>query len=79
MLYRRFGYLQARLLLDKQDELRLLEEELDAYDRQHEPFLTSRKLPDEEIAPRKALFDRVEQSFNAYGSYEIGSILLGNN
>lgn len=31
-LYRRFGYLQARLLLEKQDELRCLEEELDSLD-----------------------------------------------
>ncbi|KAK5683304.1 hypothetical protein LTS10_004835 [Elasticomyces elasticus] len=31
-LYRRFGYLQSRLLLDKQDELRLLEKQLDDMD-----------------------------------------------
>jgi len=32
MIYRRFGFLQARLLLQKQDELRKLEENLDQCD-----------------------------------------------
>lgn len=36
MLYRRFGYLQARVLLDKQDKLRQLERELDVFDAEHE-------------------------------------------
>ncbi|KAH6719118.1 hypothetical protein BKA61DRAFT_596896 [Leptodontidium sp. MPI-SDFR-AT-0119] len=33
MIYRRFGFLHARLLLQKQDELRLMEEALDRLDR----------------------------------------------
>ena len=32
MVFRRFGYLQSRLLLDKQDDLRKLEEQLDRLD-----------------------------------------------
>ena len=32
MVYRRFGYLQSRLLLEKQNDLRRLEEELDRLD-----------------------------------------------
>lgn len=32
MLYRRFGYLSSRVLLEKQDELRALEEQLDELD-----------------------------------------------
>ncbi|KAK5119199.1 hypothetical protein LTR85_007813 [Meristemomyces frigidus] len=32
MLYRRFGYLQSRIILDKQDELRALEQQLDSID-----------------------------------------------
>ncbi|KAF2162490.1 hypothetical protein M409DRAFT_27113 [Zasmidium cellare ATCC 36951] len=32
MIYRRFGYLSARVLLEKQDQLRRLEEELDEFD-----------------------------------------------
>lgn len=67
MIYRRFGYLQARLLLEKQDELRLLEEELDVYDKKHEIYLTSRMLPDHEVGPRKEMLSRIEQAFNAYG------------
>lgn len=34
MIYRRFGYLHSRVLLRKQDQLRVLEEELDEYDDQ---------------------------------------------
>jgi len=33
MIYRRFGFIHARLLLQKQDELRLMEEELDRLDK----------------------------------------------
>ena len=33
MIYRRFGYLYSRLLLDKQDELREIEENLDETDK----------------------------------------------
>ncbi|KAL8942350.1 MAG: hypothetical protein Q9216_001732 [Gyalolechia sp. 2 TL-2023] len=33
MIYRRFGFLYSRVLLSKQDELRRLEEDLDALDR----------------------------------------------
>ena len=32
MIYRRFGFLYSRILLSKQDELRKLEEDLDALD-----------------------------------------------
>ena len=33
MIYRRFGFLQARLLLEKQDSLRVLEQRLDRLDK----------------------------------------------
>jgi hypothetical protein len=33
MIYRRFGFIHARLLLQKQDELRIMEEELDRMDQ----------------------------------------------
>lgn len=33
LLYRRFGYLHSRTLLEKQDELRVLEQQLDALDK----------------------------------------------
>jgi hypothetical protein len=41
MIYRRFGFLHARLLLQKQDELRIMEEDLDRMDYRDE--LTNRK------------------------------------
>ncbi|KAK4897420.1 hypothetical protein LTR27_004940 [Elasticomyces elasticus] len=66
-LYRRFGYLQSRLLLDKQDELRLLETQLDDMDR-------SEKSPAGLITrsgqgqPRKELFTKIESKFRDYAS-----------
>jgi hypothetical protein len=69
MLYRRFGYLQARILLDKQDELRRLEEELDTYDSNHPLLLTTRSLTDEEAAPRNELLTKIEQALGAYGRW----------
>lgn len=67
MLYRRFGYLQSRVLLDRQDEMRLLEEELDAFDRSNPSQLVSRAGLDESLAtPRKDLLRRVETAFCSY-------------
>jgi len=66
-IYRRFGYLQSRLLLDKQDELRVLEARLDEYDREHELDGITRALSPEKINPRNALLKEVETAFNAYG------------
>ena len=66
-LYRRFGYLQARTLLEKQDELRCLEQELDTLDEAEQDKqpdkLFRRKL---QGAERKALLDRIELSFIEY-------------
>ena len=68
MLYRRFGYLSSRLLLEKQDELRALEEQLDElddhdtdnnYDR-----LFKRELQGED---RKTLLGRIESKYLEYG------------
>lgn len=66
-IYRRFGYLQSRLLLDKQDELRVLEEKLDDFDKEHTLIGITRKLSEDEIAPRNALLAEVEGAFNSYG------------
>jgi len=52
MIYRRFGWIQARLLLEKQDELRLQEEELGILDEELRnkdvSYPTTRDLPEEE-------------------------------
>jgi hypothetical protein len=71
MIYRRFGYVQGRLLLEKQDELRKLEEKLDKYDKQVEKTcstnLMTRDLPSNDAESRKELMDKLEQKFCEYG------------
>ncbi|KAK5728588.1 hypothetical protein LTR15_001725 [Elasticomyces elasticus] len=64
-LYRRFGYLQSRLLLDKQDELRQLEIQLDVLDKDEKDpaALISR---DGQGQPRKALLTQIESKFRDY-------------
>jgi hypothetical protein len=66
-LYRRFGYLQSRLLLDKQDDLRILERRLEEYDRANVSDSHTRALDDSVILPRTALLAEIECAFNAYG------------
>jgi len=70
MIYRRFGYLQSRLLLEKQDELRVLEEELDILDAQmnnkRPADLTTTDLPEAIAGPRKSLMERIEKTFCDY-------------
>jgi hypothetical protein len=67
-LYRRFGYLQSRLLLDKQDVLRVLEQRLDEFDLVNITTSHTRALSPDEIAPRQALLEEIEQAFNSYGT-----------
>ncbi|KAH6668723.1 hypothetical protein B0J14DRAFT_703559 [Halenospora varia] len=69
-LYRRFGYLQARVMLYKQDQLRELEERLDLMDEAHKE-LCPRKLKQRDMepsndCPRKDLMLCIEQSFKEY-------------
>lgn len=70
-VYRRFGYLQARLLLDKQDQLRLLEEQLDLHDRGDPVRHTRKNLRPEQYAPRAKLLREVEEVFTSYGALAI--------
>ena len=71
MIYRRFGFLQSRLLLDKQDELRQLEEALDQMDRREakrdvtRPM--TRDLPEEHLKQRTRILKMIEEKFLAYG------------
>jgi hypothetical protein len=66
-IYRRFGYLQARLLLDKQDQLRLLEEQLDAFDDTDIARHTRRGLKRKQAALRRKLLKEIETVFMSYG------------
>ena len=65
-IYRRFGYLQARLLLEKQDELRQLEEELAEMDKCPLGLRQTRDLAEQDAVPRRELMTRIENTFNAY-------------
>lgn len=66
-IYRRFGYLQARLLLDKQDQLRLLEEQLDRYDTSDPMKATRKGLTPEQYTLRAKLLGEIEAVFTSYG------------
>ena len=77
-MYRRFGYLQSRLLLQKQDELRELEDLLLQMDQRDEltedgrECLQSRDLDesrdDEPLGEtRKKLLSRIERKLLEYG------------
>lgn len=72
MLYRRFGFLQARILLNKQDELRELEKDLDRIDKvdhKKDPsLLKSREKDDAATGRRKKLLYEIEEKFKEYGN-----------
>lgn len=71
MIYRRFGYLQSRVLLAKQDEMRVLEEELDAIDAEdmyENPDSLTQRLSDEGRADeRRQLLSKIESKYLEYG------------
>lgn len=81
MMYRRFGFLHARLLLNKQDELRELEEELrelddlDWEDESCRRYLQSREkdegrdLEDGRVF-RPELLEKIEKKILEYGAYD---------
>lgn len=81
MIYRRFGYIHSRLLLNKQDELRELEANLhdmdliDASSEEGALCLKSRELDEERndiqgLGPRRALLEKIEQKTLQYGMLE---------
>jgi hypothetical protein len=75
MLYRRFGFLQARLLLYKQDELREMEKELDRLDRIDEKknatILKCREEDDVLFGKRKELFKKIEIKLKKYCEFTV--------
>ena len=69
MLYRRFGYLQARLLLYKQDELREAERDLnesDIIDARGEPSWLKSREKDDKKSRRKEILKTIETKFLEY-------------
>jgi hypothetical protein len=75
MIYRRFGFLSARLLLDQQDELRLLEEELvdiDGSDAHDNPVRNiTRNLSEEDSRERRELLGKIKKEYCEYGNFHI--------
>ena len=75
MVYRRFGYLQSRLLLEKQERLRVLEVKLDALDKQQtsdeedEYTLCTLDIDPDFKNSRDELMAKVEIAYNEYGLF----------
>lgn len=71
MIYRRFGYIQSRLLLDKQNELQNLEMDLEEMDKedskQRHDFLKTAEIDTEDPTERKKFMMALERKFNEYG------------
>jgi hypothetical protein len=75
-IYRRFGYLHARILLRKQDEIRILEEKLDLLENKlakRDPALFARQArrveKDKDILEHDELLDAIEQRLLEYGTF----------
>jgi len=74
MLYRRFGFLQARLLLYKQDELCELESHLDQIDDAdaiNSPEVLQSRRNDHKSDHRKNRLSTIEAKFKEYGRVSI--------
>jgi hypothetical protein len=72
MIYRRFGFLSTRLLLNQQDKLRLLEEELDEIDQDDDEKNNNRNitrdLPEEDSKERQELLVKIKEEYYEYGT-----------
>ncbi|KAK0127333.1 hypothetical protein ONS96_006881 [Cadophora gregata f. sp. sojae] len=70
MIYRRFTYVQSRLILNKQDEMRRLELKLDILDEEHSMnnpnILTSTSSDDAASQAQKEILAQLEVVFNEY-------------
>ena len=70
MIYRRYGWLQSRLLLDKQEELRTLEENLQRLDLRKAQVRSTTPMtrtgPVNEREPRRVLLEKIEKAFLSY-------------
>jgi hypothetical protein len=64
-IFRRYNYLQTRLLLEKQDELRVLESKLDQSDLLATPMSRRR---DEARPAHVALLREIETALLSYGN-----------
>ena len=74
-IYRRFGYLQSRVLLEKQDDLRLLEEKLNRLDSEYQKegsrlLITREDINEAYAKPRKDLLEVIKVALQEYGTYD---------
>jgi hypothetical protein len=80
MLYRRFGYLQSRVILNKQDQLRELEKRLDREDKDDAlvdyQLLMCRDKDERENRPRVKLLADIEKCFKEYGDHNLQTFRL---
>jgi hypothetical protein len=76
MIYRRFGYLQSRLLLEKQEQLRQLEDKLDKLDilqtqgEDDKHVLCTLDLDHDLKSPGEKLMKEIESTFLEYGMWK---------
>lgn len=79
LVFRKYNYLQSRLLLEKQEELRVLEMKLDKFDESDRAECRTRydreSSASDDVSPaRLALLQEIEASFLSYGSARLPSI-----
>src|SRR5271156_4507892 len=79
MVYRRYGYLHARLLLQKQEQLRQLEEALDNMDYDDKlakpaSLTTLKGYCTQEASERRALEEDIEKKLLEYGKSRFGDM-----
>jgi len=78
--FREFRYLQSRVLLNCQDQLRAMERQLflmDEYDKKERPLLLqSREFDDERFGERAKLLDRIQEKLEKYSTITLLLIVL---
>jgi len=83
LMYRRFGYLRNRVLLHKQDELAMLEQqlkELDDLDDEEDHFrIRSRKYDSRHgVSARERLIGEINDKLKEYGKQLWSLVLIGS-
>lgn len=78
MIFRSFGYLRSRLILNQQDILRSLERRLDGADAADANMDSRRRLlccregdDDQEHPIRKGIFGKLKEELKVYGSVNL--------
>jgi hypothetical protein len=75
-IYRRYSYLQSRLLLEKQDQLRELEDRLDAHDEQDASRYTRKGLDPDKASARHSLLKEIETVLMSYCTSRLATSLV---